>query len=119
MFDGDQLVGVRGEEDTLKSGDGKAHEAATEGTDGSDKQQDEDEEQDLEAIAREQAERCVFFESRLRLKFSRQQVGGRSAGNGIIVVNFDFQRATISDDASSAGSRALRITFPARRRAVA
>lgn len=58
--EGARLLGALGEKDDIKSGGDSVQEATTEGTDGSDSKQGvEDEEQDLQAIAREQAERCV------------------------------------------------------------
>eukprot|EP00752_Nemacystus_decipiens_P011329 g10067.t1 len=56
--EGAQLLGELDDRDDTKSGDDSTHEAAAGGADDSDNKQGvEDEEQDLEAIAREQAER--------------------------------------------------------------
>lgn len=54
-------------EDSVESGDDKPNEEARAETDGNDNKQGvEDDEQDLEAIARKQAERCVFSSCKSR-----------------------------------------------------
>lgn len=61
MSDGDQLLGMRGEGGSMKSGNNKAYEEDGEGNDGSGiNRGTEDDELDLEAIGREQLERCGF-----------------------------------------------------------